>query len=236
MDLTIMIPVYRNESTIGRTLASIDSSWSAAGEPSGLHVIVVIDGIVDFSIDVVHGWAGTTALPTTVIVQENAGLGNARNVGWRAASTTWITFLDADDEITPERLDYAKNDVMSGAAYIGCQVFEVSDGLRIPGLPDGYLAGQGPTRFHPISMLIEVSIVNDIGGFNPSYHAGNDWDFAVRLRERGVTMEYVDQPFVIRHIHGANLTMNESAAQRDYLRAIREHRKRKASPEGAQPE
>ncbi len=236
MDLTIVIPVYRNEATIGRTLASIDRAWIESQRPEGLHVVIVVDGVIDLSLEIIGRWRVITPLANTVIVQDNAGVAHARNVAWRAATTTWVTFLDADDEITAERLRYAETDAIADVVHIGCQVFDVKEGLRIPGLPDGFIADQGPTRFHPISMLIERSAVENVGGFNPTYHTGEDWDFFIRLCDTGIPVHYVDQPFLIRHIHGDNLSMNEPALQRAHLRAIREHHKRRTSLDGEQHE
>lgn len=233
MDVSIIIPVYRNEDTIERTLASVDASWRAAGEPHGVHPVIVVDGVVDGSIHLIEQWRHATPLTSTLIVQDNAGLGNARNAGWTAAPTEWVTFLDADDEITAERLRFAQRTLASGTAYVGCQVLRAAKGLRVPGLPARYLLEPGPTRFHFISMLVHRSMIEAIGGFDPTFHAGNDWDFAVRLRERGCAIEYVDEPFLVRHIHGDNMTMDETATQRDHLRAIREHRRRKASAQAA---
>jgi hypothetical protein len=69
-------------------------------------------------------------------------------------------------------------------------------------------------------------MLDAIGGFDPTFHLGNDWEFAVRLSGSGIMIEYVDKPFLIRHIHGSNMTMNEPAMKSDYLRAIRHHKSR----------
>ena len=224
MDLTILVPVHRNEATIGRTLASIDRTWVEAQRPDGLHVVIVVDGIVDSSLDIIERWRVSTPIPTAVIVQTNAGIANARNVAWRAASTDWVTFLDADDELTIERLTFADGVLGLGTVYVGRQDVIVKAGLRIPGArqdrrPD----------MHLMTMLLEVSVLQSVGGLNESLRVSDDWDLAIRLNEHGIPIKFVDEPFVTRHIHGGNASHDEVAVSREYLRAIHEHLKRRSS-------
>jgi glycosyltransferase involved in cell wall biosynthesis len=226
MDLSVIIPVHRNEATIRRTLESIDASWRAVDSPAGLAVIVVIDGDVDASHRICREWMSRCDLPASLTLQENAGIGSARNVGWRQATSAWVTFLDADDEITPTRLRFAMGPLETGAVYVGRQGLQVREGLRVPSLPGSDFGEHEGGRFYFISMLIERRTLDAVGGFGEIFTVGDDWDLMVRLRESGVPVEYIDLDFVIRHIHGGNASFDEIASTREYLRAIRAHVKR----------
>jgi glycosyltransferase involved in cell wall biosynthesis len=87
VNFSIVIPVFRNELTIERALMSIEHSAASIDHPSAPNVVVVIDGIVDGSLDIVQTWQRSTNIPHQVITQNNAGIAAARNVGWRSAST-----------------------------------------------------------------------------------------------------------------------------------------------------
>jgi glycosyltransferase involved in cell wall biosynthesis len=224
VDLTVLIPVYRNAATIGRTLASIDAVGTKVGQVIELNAIIVVDGIIDSSIDVIESWCATTRIPTVVIVQENRGVANARNVAWRAATTNWVTFLDADDELTPERVQFAERGLRSHTVYVGRQEVIADGGLRIPGAKQNQ-----PPPFLIISMLVERSILEALGGLDESLSVSDDWNLAIRLKEYGIPINFVDQSFVKRHIHGANASYDEVTVSREYLRNIREHRKRLAA-------
>ena len=178
MDLTILIPVHSNEPTIGRTLASIERTWVEAQRPDGLRVVIVVDGIVDSSLDSIERWRASAPIPTTVIVQDNAGVANARNAAWRAAITTWVTFLDADDELTSERLSFADSALSPGTVYIGRQDVTAEAGLRIPGTNQN----RRPD-IHLITMILEVSVLQLVGGLDESLRVSDDWDLAIRLNE-----------------------------------------------------
>lgn len=229
MNLSFVIPVYRNESTIARALRSVDDSWSAIGCPDGVHVVVVIDGVVDGSLDIVNAWHDATRLPHRVIVQDNAGIATARNVAWKAATTDWITFLDADDETTIDRLVYARDRVQPGTVSIGQQELVVSAGLRVPGTSSSSTGDSDAPTFHITSMLIERSVLASLGGLDESLRLSDDWDLAIRLREHAVPIDYVEEPFVRRHIHGQNASFDESTASKEYLQAIRAHLRRSRS-------
>ena len=82
--------------------ASLQSVLDNPG--TDLEVIVVEDRSTDGSLGIVHEMAGRDSRVHVVELAENAGLGNARNVGMDHARGEWILFLDSDDELTPGSL------------------------------------------------------------------------------------------------------------------------------------
>jgi glycosyltransferase involved in cell wall biosynthesis len=82
-----VIPTYQRERTVGRAIESVLQQTRPADE-----VIVVDDGSTDGTGHVLDGFPSVR-----VIRQEQAGSAAARNHGVRAASSTWIAFLDSDD-------------------------------------------------------------------------------------------------------------------------------------------
>lgn len=95
LDLSIVVPAYNAESTIGATLESTFPLLAAGAE-----CIVVDDGSVDATARVVESIAATNT-GIVLVKQSNTGLSGARNQGLLHASRSWVTFLDADDQIVP---------------------------------------------------------------------------------------------------------------------------------------
>src|SRR3954454_11041164 len=94
MTVSIVIPCHNQ----ARFLAeAIDSALEQTHPPA--EVIVVDDGSTDGTRAVVAGRPDVT-----YIAQANAGLGAARNTGWRAAGGACVVFLDADDRLLPHAL------------------------------------------------------------------------------------------------------------------------------------
>lgn len=99
--ISVIIPAYNAEKTIGRALASLISSRDYIKE-----IIVVNDGSTDRTIENISEFFGL--LPPIIIINtgKNQGPGVARRMGIEHASGEWITFLDADDCLTASSLKY----------------------------------------------------------------------------------------------------------------------------------
>jgi glycosyltransferase involved in cell wall biosynthesis len=54
------------------------------------------------------------------IKKENTGAAHTRNVGVEGASNEWITFLDSDDEATPDWLAKFAEKLLAGAEIVTC--------------------------------------------------------------------------------------------------------------------
>lgn len=94
LPIAVVIPVYQGRHHVPGAIASVRAQTIDVDE-----IIVVDDGSSD-------GGAETArALGVTVLRQENAGCGPARNRGIAHARSPWIALLDADDRWEPEKLE-----------------------------------------------------------------------------------------------------------------------------------
>lgn len=99
-EVTVVIPAYRAEATIGRALASV-----AAQSLKPHRVIVVVDGSPDGTAACARACENVMGgIDLTVLEQPNSGAGAARNRGIQEAATEFVAFLDADDEWLAEKL------------------------------------------------------------------------------------------------------------------------------------
>jgi len=93
--VSVVVPVYNMEEYLDRCLLSVvDQTYS------NLEIILIDDGSTDGSAVMCREWERKDNR-IVYIWQENAGLGGARNSGIKAASSDYITFLDADDWFEP---------------------------------------------------------------------------------------------------------------------------------------
>lgn len=72
-----------------------------------VEVVAVNDGSTDRSLALLEAWQARRPDLVTVISQDNAGQGAARNTGLAAATGTWVTFTDPDDMLDPAFLAVA---------------------------------------------------------------------------------------------------------------------------------
>lgn len=114
MMLSVIVPVYRVETTLNRCLESIINQNIADYE-----VILIDDGSPDKCPQICDEWARHDS-HFRVIHKKNGGLSDARNVGIIHAKGEWITFVDSDD--------YLKEGTYSALIPL----FDISDVIEFP--------------------------------------------------------------------------------------------------------
>ena len=98
--VSIIVPVYKVEKYLQRCLDSI-----AAQTYQNIEVILVDDGSPDNCGEICEAFAKTNTY-TKVIHQKNQGLSAARNNAVPESHGEYITFVDSDDYITPDYVEY----------------------------------------------------------------------------------------------------------------------------------
>lgn len=93
--LSVVVPVYNAERYLADCLASI-----GAQSLTEIEIIVVDDGSSDGSLAVAESIAEQDPR-FRVIPSTNGGASRARNIGLSAARGTYVTFVDADDWVSP---------------------------------------------------------------------------------------------------------------------------------------
>lgn len=99
--VSVIIPIYNAENYLKQCLDSIVGQTL-----KDIEVICVDDGSTDGSAEILREYQEKDAR-ITVIRQENAGAGAARNKGLDKAKGKYLSFLDADDFFEPDMLEEA---------------------------------------------------------------------------------------------------------------------------------
>lgn len=94
--VSVLITAYNAEAWIAETLASVDAQTY-----SNIEVIVVDDGSVDGTADVVRSFGSSNV---RLIVQENGGACAARNRALSESQGDLIQYLDADDLLSADKI------------------------------------------------------------------------------------------------------------------------------------
>lgn len=120
--ISVIVPVYNAEKYLNRCIDSIlDQTFK------DFELILVDDGSKDSSGDICEKYAGLDQR-IKVIHQENKGQAAARNLGVINASGEWIAFVDADDMIQQQMLEYLYRAVISTNSKIAvCKLMEKNE-------------------------------------------------------------------------------------------------------------
>src|SRR3712207_3352824 len=95
--ISVIIPVYNGEKTIQETIESVLNQTFPSFE-----LIVINDGSHDSTLDIVSSIKDPRI---KVFSYPNAGLSASRNRGISVACGEYVSFIDADDLWTPDKLE-----------------------------------------------------------------------------------------------------------------------------------
>lgn len=216
--VSVVIPAYNIAEYIGRAIESVLAQTRRADE-----IIVVDDGSTDGTAEVIKRY-----LPQVkYIYQENRGLAGARNTGIRESTSTWVAFLDGDDEWLPQCLELQmglleRNPhlVWTGANCITCLCDEnrqapISDSNKAKEALNGkdyfddfFKAFVKDYRGNGDTMIIRRDILFDVGLFREHLRSAEDIDMWMRLAIKWPAVGYVCEPVAIYHLNRAGSLMN----------------------------
>jgi len=111
--VSVVIPAYNCERTIGETLASVRAQTHRR-----LEILVVDDGSKDGSASVVRSHAEADDR-VRLIPQANGGVAAARNAGILAARGRFVAPVDADDLWRPRKIERQLRTMLAGGEYVG---------------------------------------------------------------------------------------------------------------------
>ena len=195
--VSVVIPVYNRTSELLRALDSVYKQQCQASE-----VIVVDDGS-DIEIKALVNKHNPH---TTFIRQAHGGVSSARNTGIRHCRSNWIAFLDSDDEWHPEKLAQQLDQLRQTNLLIGhSDEIWIRNGVRVnPHKKHKKYGGQIFSRCLPLclispsSVVIDKTLLLDLGGFDETLPACEDYDLWLRITAK-LAIDYIDKPLVTKH-------------------------------------
>ncbi|HXB75630.1 MAG TPA: glycosyltransferase family A protein [Candidatus Acidoferrales bacterium] len=209
--VTAVIPVYNGAAVIRRSIESVLAQTHPVDE-----LIVIDDGSTDATADIVAGYGARVRY----ILQRNSGVAAARNAGIKHAASSWIAFLDHDDEWIPSKLELQISALQSdpGAAlcYSAYWFHRIDGAKQLKHLPlaDVWPASRLRNPFPPSVVIARRAELLRLGGFDESLKGASceDWECFVRFLRAYSAVE-VSQP--LTHYYELN-----TSSSRDYRQML----------------
>lgn len=131
--VSVIIPIYNVEKYLKRCIKSILKQTY-----TNLQIILVNDGSTDSSGQIISHFAAKDDR-IEVINKPNGGLSDARNYGLKAVKGDYITFIDSDDFVTDDYVEYMvtlleKDDADISA--VGYSSFKENDPMKLPDISE----------------------------------------------------------------------------------------------------
>jgi glycosyltransferase involved in cell wall biosynthesis len=190
---------------------------------------VVVDDGSDGAVHIAAEQASITTLR-----QENRGVAAARNAGILATKSEYVAFLDQDDEWLPDKLalqiDFmkAKDLAMSDTNFN----YVSQHGTRMDGFEyhDGeFLRLLTTARMGLSTLVMRRDAIDAVGGLKEGLIYTSDWDIQLRVAERGMAFDRLQNVLSLIHLHEANASWNYKPMYHEQLAVLRPYR-RSVSP------
>ena len=217
--VTVVAAAYNGERFLKETLESV-----FAQDFESFEVVFVDDGSEDRTGEIAQSF------PVRYVRQENQGLPAARNAGLAVARGDLVAFLDDDDVLPPTKLS-AQVRYLDEHPETGCVLGRqewIFDGVEAPRMARDPVFGElGGIQL--VTAMIRRRVLEDLGGFDPSYRYAEDRDLFIRMREHGVGIAVLPEVVLHKRLHGSNMTMDPPTTH-PMLRSLREKLERERQP------
>jgi glycosyltransferase involved in cell wall biosynthesis len=219
--VSVVIATCNGERFLGDALRSL-----VAQEAVPFEAILVDDGSTDDTPKIAGSFPGIR-----YVYQENQGPSAARNAGVALARGEFLTFLDDDDLMPPQRLAvqvrYLREHPDVGAV-LGRQEWldQPVTERRDPVFGD-------PGGVPMCAVMLRREHFARIGGFDTSFRVSEDRDLLIRLRAAGVKIAVIPEIVLLRRFHGGNATAPANRPRVDpLLRALKNKLERERAKGG----
>lgn len=198
MQISLIIPTYNRCSTLKRALDSILQQTVPPDE-----IIVVDDG----STDGTENMLSREFPQVSYIAQVNKGVSAARNRGIQRAQGPWIAFLDSDDTWLPEKLATQVCALKKTPEIKICHTEEIwiRNGIRVNAMNKHKKKGGWIFKhclplcaMSPSSIIIHRSVFDDVGLFDESFPACEDYDLWLRITAKYPVL-FIEQPSINKY-------------------------------------
>ncbi len=225
--ISVIVPAYNAERTILQTIESIQEQTF-----KDLEIIVINDGSSDRTLEILDTVKDQRL---KVYSYPNGGLPTARNRGISRATGDYISFIDADDLWTKDKLEKQllalQRNPKAGVAY-SWVIFMVEDsefpenvtfvpdnkasfsGNIYPDLLLGNFIGNGS------NILARRKAIKSVGGFEPSLKSCEDWDYYLRLAAKWEFVLVPEPQILYRKITGT-MTSKAHTMEAEGMRVLK---------------
>ncbi len=221
--VSVIIPCYRQAQYLAEAIESV-----LVQTYPHLEIVVVDDGSPDNTAEIAGRYPGVRC-----VRQPNRGVSEARNLGIRSSTGSFLVFLDADDRLLPRALEIGLDcfDRHPEVAFVSGRFrFIAADGATLY-----ERQGHGVEADHYAEMLrrnyiaalsatmCRRSVFESIAAFDPRFSIAADYDFYLRVL-REFPAKCHDGEVAEYRRHGLGISANSAEMLREALAALRAQR------------
>lgn len=209
--ISIIIPSYNRENTIVRSIMSILNQTI-----NDLEVIVVDDASKDNTVEIINGIRDERI--KLIVLDENVGACEARNIGIRSAKGEYIAFQDSDDEWYSEKLEeqirYIEDNKLD-IVFCSMDLYN-EEGIKLGVFPkEEQISNPLCVKYSELLRQNLISTQTLIGKsecffdihFDNTLPSLQDWDLVLRLSKK-YSIGYINKILVRQYLQYDSITRN----------------------------
>lgn len=222
--VSIIIPTYNCAEYLED---AVKSAFAQTYSP--LECIVVDDGSTDHTGRLLETLARKYPFLITAR-KENGGTSSARNMGLQLSSGDFVSFLDADDVMVPDKIA-RQVECLNAHGEVGIvygDYLMVSESLQ----PLAVFAAEMPRDLHvldsfcyrnwfnPSVTLIRRTVIDKVGDFDEALAVAEDWDYWIRCA-KVARISYVAGAVALYRQHGGQTSRDYTRMRRSCIQVAR---------------
>ena len=219
--ISVIIPVYNGDKTIKQTIKSV-----LMQSFTDFEIIIINDGSRDSTLNIVSSISDSRI---KIFSYDNAGISTSRNRGFSHSSGEFVSFLDADDLWTPDKLEaqlkalYANPEAAVAYSWVNYideygQFFRIGNHQTLNGNVYEKLLVHNLLE-NGSNPLIRRQALTEVGGFEPEFSSAADWDMWLRLAA-GYPFVAVPSPQILYRMSGSSMSSNILKMEAECLQLI----------------
>ncbi len=207
--VSVIMPAYNSASFIKDAIQSVQAQTHTNWE-----LFVIDDASTDPTAEVVLKLSKNDRRIHLIRNSENAGTGNARNKGIKAATGSYISFLDADDFWLPEKLEIQLNFmkehdlIMCFSSYLLMNENGKRTGKMVEALP--ILTYGKLLRSNYVGNLTGIYNASKIGKiYSPHLRKRQDWALWLSILKTTGETKGILKPLAVYRIRRSGISANK---------------------------
>lgn len=225
--VSILIPSHNAERWLAETLESaLAQTWPEK------EIILIDDGSTDGSLELAHGYESRGV---RVLRQSNRGAASARNAGLAAARGDYLQFLDADDLLSPDKIERQMAELAGRPGMVAsCAWGRFTDDPAQAEFVDGtvdrdfmpvdffVLCGEGFYMMHPSAWLTPRPVAARAGWWDESLTLNDDGEYFCRvlLASAGVAFTPIARSYYRSALPGSLSRRRDERSRRSQFRSV----------------
>jgi glycosyltransferase involved in cell wall biosynthesis len=227
--VTVALPVYNGARFVTDAVMSVlgQRDWD-------VHLVAVDDGSKDDSLAVLRGLAARDSRITVLTQPRNLGIAAARNRAIAHRDDPLVAFIDQDDLWASGRLDVAWRALADDPSldFVLAHQRFVTLGESLPSwFRPRWLEAPQPAYVFGAMLGWRTRTWASLGGLDESLRQGDDTEWFIRAKDRGLTSRVLPDVLLHRRIHGANTSADTERAMQELFGVLRRRHSGRGLPD-----